>query len=82
MPKCSIEREFEGMRAFDIIPHLEESNYSLESCEWAIRSFISFTGNAMQQNNTEAMAGKRNDFNNFNNYFQHIILSLYWVSEL
>lgn len=56
MPKCSIEREFEGMRAFDIIPHLEESNYSLESCEWAIRSFISFTGNAMQQNNTEAMA--------------------------
>eukprot|EP01037_Dinobryon_pediforme_P039721 gene39721-48483_t len=56
MPKCKVEKEFERKRAADIIKAVQAQNYSLSICEWGCRAFVSVTGIAMQNQNTDSMA--------------------------
>lgn len=56
MPRCKVEKEFERLKAVNIVQKIKDADYSLIVCEWALRAFVSLTASAMHNQNTDAMA--------------------------
>lgn len=56
MPTYAIEKEFEKKRAYDIVSQIDREQFSLGTCEWAVRGYASIAGQAMVNRNAEALA--------------------------
>ncbi len=56
MPAYLIEKEFERKRAYDIVTQIDREQFSVGTCEWAVRGYASIASHAMIQKNAESMA--------------------------
>lgn len=56
IPHCIIIKEYQNIRALDVIKALENDYFSLNICKWGTKVFISYTGYAMKTENSDLMA--------------------------